>query len=763
MDAVNQIEFKVSDLNTRSVTLFPTRAQICREIKDVELLPGTNEITVTGLTPTLDEDSVKVEGSGSAVITDISVESLSNSDIFNVVYPSDTEADSESEDEDLHKEGAAITEAKKKQDNIREKLDKAKEEEFNANQRLKILSSHAKSVSKNKEKTVDIAEFLGQFKDARESASEDLFAAKAKVLDLQKEDDEAEREVKKLIKIAQKAEKKQKRASRQERAKRQAAKEKIRKQREHLRSERIKFWPRTCYSVKITLEVNAMTPLSSRRNSTSSEAEVVKIAEQVDGDVELTAAKCDLLLTYITSSACWTPHYDMQLSTTNNTASLCFDAQLKNHTSETWKNCKVSLSTSEATFSGLNSNIPKLLPWHIRLAASKDDGTDITRSNSEEQHRREYALEVNHQTAPYFGRDHLFGVENFSLRHDKSRRRFAGERRYVQQNPSNPYDSSDSDSDSDGHGASRFMVEADEDKSHLRRRLTAPLMRSMAAPAVAAAASAPQQWNATYAAEDERAFGGQEEETVDFEESLMEATGLTTTYDLPGTKTLAPRTTLSKQRVARINFSGVIFSHTIVAKYTPVAYLKAKLKNNSKLNLMPGATGLTLDGAFMGRTQIPRCSSGDMFSLSLGVDPAIKISYPKPEVRRATTGLFSKESSSVYARAIILFNTRASASKAANMLVLDQVPVSEDDRLRVDVVTPAGLVVDSSLVATGAPLRENNRDRGWGTASAKLQNTGLINWDVQLNAGKAVKLWLEYSVSMPSGDGAVECNDNELR
>lgn len=760
MDTVNQIEFKVSDLNTRSVTLFPTRAQICREIKEVELLPGTNEITVTGLTPTLDEDSLKVEGSGSAVITDISVESLSNSDIFNVVYPSDTESDSDSDDEDLEKEDEALTEAKKKQDDVRERLDKAKEEEFNADERLKILGSHAKSVSKNKEKTIDIAEFLGQFKDAREAASRDLFAAKAKVLELQKQDDEVDREVRKLIKIAQRAEKKQKRASRQERAKKQAQKAKIRKQKAHLRSERIKFWPRTCYSVKITLEVNAMTPLSSRRNSVSSEAELIKVSEPGDGDVELAATKCDLLLTYITSSACWTPHYDMQLSTTNNTASLCFDAQLQNHTSETWKNCKVSLSTSEATFSGLNTNIPKLLPWHIRLAGSKDDGTDITRSSNEKRHRRDYAMEVNHQTVPQFGRDRLFGVENFSLEHDRSRRRFAGERRYVQQNPSHSYYSSDSDSDQ----GEEAMADGDNRRQR-RSDFARPLMRMRGAPAVAAAAMAapPQQWNATYAAEDERAFGGEKEETVDFEESLMEATGLTTTYDLPGTKTLAPRTTLSKQRVARINFSGVIFSHTVVAKYTPVAYLKAKLKNNSKLNLMPGATGLTLDGAFMGRTQIPRCSSGDVFSLSLGVDPAIKVSYPKPEVRRATTGLFTKESSSVYARAIILFNTRATASKAANMLVLDQVPVSEDDRLRVDVVTPAGLVVDSNLVATGAPLRENDRDRGWGKASAKLQNTGLINWDVQLNAGKAVKLWLEYSVSMPSGDGAVECHDSELR
>jgi hypothetical protein len=31
------VEYKLRDLATQSVTLFPTRAQICREIKDVPL------------------------------------------------------------------------------------------------------------------------------------------------------------------------------------------------------------------------------------------------------------------------------------------------------------------------------------------------------------------------------------------------------------------------------------------------------------------------------------------------------------------------------------------------------------------------------------------------------------------------------------------------------------------------------------------------------------------------------------------------------
>ncbi|UQC90222.1 uncharacterized protein CLUP02_15752 [Colletotrichum lupini] len=251
----------------------------------------------------------------------------------------------------------------------------------------------------------------------------------------------------------------------------------------------------------------------------------------------------------------------------------------------------------------------------------------------------------------------------------------------------------------------------------------------------------------------------EEDEDLDFQESTIEETGFTTTYDLPGTKTLPPRPTASKQRVARISFSNIAFSHTIIAKYKPVAYLKSRIRNSSRLTLLRAEAGLTLDGTFMGRTHLPRCSAGDVFSLGLGIDPAIKVNYPKVDVRRTTTGLFSKENSSVYSRSITIFNSRALAGKPVSLLVLDQVPVSEDERLRVDVLAPKRLVVDGSGASTGQPARESKQDIDWGQATATLKGRqGQVEWQVKLNAGKAVKLGLEYVVALPTGDSAMECS-----
>ena len=118
-DTSHKVEYRIRDLATRSVTLFPSRAQVVREIKDVPLKvshppwcpstatlptpmlsptdpsqPGANEITIVGLTPTVDEHSIKVEGSGSyATITDISIVSLPNPDIFQDIYPDSDDDD----------------------------------------------------------------------------------------------------------------------------------------------------------------------------------------------------------------------------------------------------------------------------------------------------------------------------------------------------------------------------------------------------------------------------------------------------------------------------------------------------------------------------------------------------------------------------------------------------------------------------------------------------------------------------------------------
>lgn len=87
MDATGRLEYHVRDLATHSVTLSPNRALVVREIKDVPLNAHT-QLTIVGLAPSVDEQSIRVEGVGAAaIITDMTVENRPNREIFDDFHP----------------------------------------------------------------------------------------------------------------------------------------------------------------------------------------------------------------------------------------------------------------------------------------------------------------------------------------------------------------------------------------------------------------------------------------------------------------------------------------------------------------------------------------------------------------------------------------------------------------------------------------------------------------------------------------------------
>ncbi|KAF5987801.1 hypothetical protein FCOIX_855 [Fusarium coicis] len=788
-DVGHKVEYKIRDLGTRSVTLFPTQAQVKREIKDVPLKPGINEISVVGLSPTIDKNSVTIEGSGAATITGISVEFLPNRELFDEVYPNSDDDSDRGEEEEEEVETPEVPhygqllEIKAKLIELKDEQQRAREIIGNADERIKVLDIYSKSLDKRE--GVDISEVLDTYKQEHQKAFEERLVGVQRERELTEAINKATKEQMRLNKLGNKFQKKEaKHKARIQKAvqkrleQRQKRQEEKRKEKERIRNERSRCWPLFCYTVHIQLEVSSSyTPASSRRESVSSEVELVQRPRSKTADLEETSS-CNLVLSYVTNSAFWTPSYDIQLSTVDSTGMLCFDAGLHNTTSETWESCKITLSTSQATSSSLDESIPSLTPWHIKLGNKK--------SSSDESGAFESVVELQQQATwrnkkqvpqqpPNFRRE-MFGLPGQALndyqmqlmmleQQNKKRLMMARQEQDPTVPPApHPFPPPPVPS------AAMMQQQAQAQASQMRPNPARMVMlqNQMIQPQQMQQQQQQQQFpgmpqmdfssNFDFDAFlDEDATMTDAQPSLEFQNSLVEETGFTTTFDLPGLKTLVPKFTVSKQRVARLQFTNVLFSHTIVAKYQPVAYLKAKLKNSSKLTLLRGPASLTLDGSFMGQSKIPRCSSGEVFTLSLGVDSAIRVIYPKPDVRRSTSGVFSKEDSSVYVRTVTVHNTRVTAKSPISLLVLDQIPVSEDDRLRVELLSPRGLTVEGPRQATGAPGRDTAEDKDWGKAMAAIKKSGQVSWEVSLNAGKAVKLGLEYSVSMPSGDVAKEC------
>lgn len=798
------------------------------------------------MTPTVDEHSIKVEGTGSAVISDISVELLENSEIFQEVYPDSDKDESDASDDETGQDASAKdsdddaltpakTELKAVQGKIVAVLDdvkRADEVVSSAEKRLSLLEEYGKKFEPKS--GTDVGEIVDVYTDQRGKTFQDHIDGTIRQRELHAEVSRLRKKENKLKAQVQKEDNKRTKAAiKKQEAKRkkdQIAAARLQKkvaEKSRIRREKQKFWPRSCYTVRITLDATHYTPVSSRRSSVSSVTDLVKpvVDEPTDPaspDPETPYPACDISISYVTSSAFWSPSYDLQLNTTANTGTLFFDAQLTNNTSESWKDCKIILSTSQAVFSGLQDDIPKLVPWRIKLAGRFGGAAtgDITKSIQEVEQRRKYQ-NTSASTSQDKQGANLIGlpVGPFANQVSQAWARAPTEyRESSSQQLSNPFGQPNMNmrmsslnsmppatsifGSSRPVAASAFgapaMSQAPQQQQMQQQAQQSQLFGMQQSqqmqpdratggglfgsarasadppPPAAAAAARPQLFGSLSASAlvAEEATLHEPEPSLDFQESAMEETGLTTTYDLPGTKTLAPSTNASKQRVARILFNNVAFSHTVVAKYRPAAFLKARLRNASKMSLLKGPVGLTLDGTFMGRSSLPRCSSGDSFTMSLGVDPTIRVSYPKPDVKRSSSGVFSKENSTAYRRSIAITNTRGAASstststssssqtaKPVRLVVLDQVPVSEDDKLRVEIAHPGGLVEGRAGINTGVQDGAGSNAKDWGKATATLKKGGEVSWDVELHAGRGVKLDLEYEVSLPAGDVAVQSSD----
>ena len=111
----------------------------------------------------------------------------------------------------------------------------------------------------------------------------------------------------------------------------------------------------------------------------------------------------------------------------------------------------------------------------------------------------------------------------------------------------------------------------------------------------------------------------------------------------------------------------------------------AKAKNNSDYSLLPGQASVFLDDSFVTKIKLKACNPKLELSLSLGVDPSIRIKYKPVFKYNSEHGLLKKLKTTTYERNIEV--TNASHNKA-NILLIDSVPSSSDEKVKVNLLQP---------------------------------------------------------------------------
>ncbi|MCI0431423.1 MAG: mucoidy inhibitor MuiA family protein [Rhodospirillales bacterium] len=118
-------------------------------------------------------------------------------------------------------------------------------------------------------------------------------------------------------------------------------------------------------------------------------------------------------------------------------------------------------------------------------------------------------------------------------------------------------------------------------------------------------------------------------------------------------------------------------------RFAPAGYLIATATHEGKEPLLPGPVSVFRDGSYVGLAQIGVTRPGDKLELSFGADDKVKIEYRLVNDGRSQEGLITTERRIDRQYRITIANHH---DEALEITVLDQIPVSQDERIEVELL-----------------------------------------------------------------------------
>jgi uncharacterized protein (TIGR02231 family) len=163
----------------------------------------------------------------------------------------------------------------------------------------------------------------------------------------------------------------------------------------------------------------------------------------------------------------------------------------------------------------------------------------------------------------------------------------------------------------------------------------------------------------------------------------------------------------------------VQFSYKAIPKLDPDAYLLGKITGWGEYNLLPGEANIYLEGAYVCKSVIDPSSTSDTLNVSFGRDKRITL-------KRTRIKDFSKKQflgshkTETFGFVLSVKNLK---NAPVSILIEDQIPVSQDKDIEVELTEPAGAKLDAA--------------------------TGKLSWELNLNPNEDKTMQFEYTVKSP--------------
>lgn len=163
------------------------------------------------------------------------------------------------------------------------------------------------------------------------------------------------------------------------------------------------------------------------------------------------------------------------------------------------------------------------------------------------------------------------------------------------------------------------------------------------------------------------------------------------------------------------------YKYYAVPKYDRDAFLTAIITNWEKYNLLPGSANIYFEGTFVGNSTIANSDTKDSLLISLGRDKKIITKRETIEAFKSRRNIGSNVRESFGFR-ITLRNTK---SEPINIVIEDQIPISQDSRIEVETEELQGA--------------DYNKE------------TGKLTWNLTLQPLDNKEIILKYNVKYPKG------------
>jgi uncharacterized protein (TIGR02231 family) len=160
-------------------------------------------------------------------------------------------------------------------------------------------------------------------------------------------------------------------------------------------------------------------------------------------------------------------------------------------------------------------------------------------------------------------------------------------------------------------------------------------------------------------------------------------------------------------------------------KKDATAFLHAKFTHGGIAPLLPGEVSLYRDGVFTGRGQLPLIVQGEEKELGFGQDDLVKIARVELKRAKGESGIIASSNTDEQHYKITVKNYH---DWAMPVTIVDQMPVSEDEKIVVDL-----------LPMTTEPTERNYDDK-----------LGLLAWTYELKPQEEKAITLSYELKWPS-------------